>query len=114
MFKIITLSLVAAGLAGTASASVSERIPNAERASNGEYLQAARCAGLLRSRYLGQPDPAAVDAFLVAQSRHRNPIVLDMADKRFLDARTEAVRAGADKKARLRAEREGVCRTFSA
>ncbi|MCC7265858.1 MAG: hypothetical protein IT546_00810 [Caulobacteraceae bacterium] len=112
MFKVIFLSLVAAGLAEAAVAS--ERVSEASRASNAEYLQAARCAGLVRSMSPNRSDVRAVDAFLVAQSRRRNPIVLDMADKRFVDVHTEAVRGGLEKRAALLAEREGVCRSYGA
>lgn len=106
MFKIITLSLAAAGLAGAAMAS--DRVPDTE------YLKAARCAGLLKSAHLGQPDGAAVEAFLKSQRRGRNPAVVDMGDKKTQDARSEAARAGAEKKAKLLAERDGACRTYAA
>lgn len=107
MFKIITLSLAAAtALAGSAMAS--------DRVTDVEYLKAARCAGLMKSKHLGEPDGAAVEAFLKAQRRGRAPAVLDMADKRTQDARSEAARAGEAKKARLQAEREGVCKTYAA
>ncbi|MCC7265857.1 MAG: hypothetical protein IT546_00805 [Caulobacteraceae bacterium] len=106
MLKIITLTLAAASLAGAATA--------ADRVTDVEYLKAARCAGLMKSAHLGEPDGAAVEAFLKAQRRGRAPAVLDMADKRKQDARAEAARAGGDKKAHLQAEREGACRNYAA
>lgn len=106
MFKIITLSLAAASLAGAAVAA--ERVPDAE------YLKAARCAGLMKSAALGEPDGAAVEAFLKAQRRGRDPAVLDMGDRRAKDARLEAARARNGSKERLQAERDGVCKTYAA
>lgn len=106
MFKIITLSLAAASLAGAAMA--------ADRLTDAEYLKAARCAGLMKSANLGQPDGAAIDAFLKDQQRRRPTAILDMADRDRKDARFEANRASGDAKTRLQAEREGPCKAFTA
>ena len=107
MLKTISFALVAAGcIAGSALA--------ADRAPDTTFLHASRCAGLLQSAKLGPPDGEAIKAYLKAQRRGRNPAVLDMGEKKQRDAGFEAGRADADQKAKLLAEREGVCKTYSA
>lgn len=102
MKTLIAAIVVAGSLAGAAHAS----------ASDVQYMQAARCRGLAASENLGKLDTAAIDAFLREEGAGRALDVKTSAIHKMNGAAKDAAAADGAKKAKLLAEREGVCATY--
>ena len=81
--------------------------------SDGEYLAAARCRALIASPVLGKGDTAAIDALLKGQAQRRVGFISDKADEVQRDTQRVVGHADADGKAKLIAERDGVCRAYA-
>jgi len=81
--------------------------------TDGQYLAAARCEGLMSSSALGKQDVSNIEALLKAQSSGRTPDVDERADEARATAAREAGHAGPQGKAALIAEREAVCQGYT-
>lgn len=79
------------------------------RLTDVEYIKASRCAGLASAL---EGDVAAFDTLLKAQKRARETFILDRGRSARADASKAAARADEADKARLVAERDGICQTF--
>jgi len=75
-----------------------------------QFITANQCLGLMSSKSLGTTDAAAMQRFIHDQSYGRDPGVYDRADQVRDNAESDANRGGTDHRARLVAERDGVCR----
>ena len=104
--KKIIVAAVALFAAGAAQA--------ATGVSNLQFLEAARCRGLAASETLGKVDTSAIDAFLRQEGSSRELPVRASASKKIVGAQKEADKAEGDKKAKLLAERDGVCAVWIA
>jgi len=96
----IGLTVLSLAVAGSASA--------ASRVSDVDYLRANRCKGLAVA--LGSSDTAGLDAFLKAEGRWREPIVLSRGDYEMHRAQREA--KDANLKDKLSAELAGPCTAY--
>ena len=106
----ITAAFIAAAVAASAAVPA---FAQSDRLSDVEYLQAARCRGLVASEALGAMDTASIDAFFAAQSKGRSTYIADKADQITADVKRAAKRAGTERKATLTAERAGVCARYA-
>ncbi|HUO12466.1 MAG TPA: hypothetical protein VMU37_06885 [Caulobacteraceae bacterium] len=107
--RLITVSL--ATLCAAAFAPLATAAP--AHVTDVAFIAANRCLGLESSKQLGSPDAAAaLQRFVNAQSWGREGAVYDRADEARDDAIAEAGRGGTDHRARLVAERDGVCQSF--
>jgi hypothetical protein len=78
-----------------------------------QFMTASRCAALIASPALGGGDVSAINALLKDQERGRMQYIADKADQLRSDAERESRHADAAHKAKLIAERDGVCQTFN-
>lgn len=83
-----------------------------ERWTDGQYLQANRCLALAQSSALGEMPAGDLAAQIKSQAFGRGSNITD----RGVSLQAEATRQGKTKdearKAKLLAEREGVCKTY--
>lgn len=80
------------------------------RMSDAQFLAANRCRALVAAPTLGQPaDVQAVDRKLRDESRGRDPIIEDRAEQMRDQAQREAAHPNDTARARLQAERDGLC-----
>src|SRR5436309_1753167 len=100
------LTIIAAVAAATAS------VAGPARLSDVQFLQAARCEGLMTSSALGTGDAAGIQALVKAQRQGRVEYIYDRADQSRADAQRQARRADTDQKAKLIAERDSVCHSL--
>jgi len=116
--RLVTATLAAACVASIAplalAAPVSPGRESLDRVSDVQFIEANRCLGLMSSKALGGPDTSALQRFIKAQSWGRDGYVYDRADQARDDATREAGRGGADRRAKLTAEVDGVCQTYLA
>jgi hypothetical protein len=98
-------------VAGLAASSVAVAAP--ARLTDTQFLQLSRCKALVASAALGGGDTASIDALLKVQERGRDPYISEKADSVRDDAASSARHASGDRRARLIAERDGVCQTLS-
>lgn len=103
MKTLIIATVAAASLASAA---------HAGSVTNLQFLEAARCRGLAASDNLGKLDTTALDAFLRNEGVARDLDVRISAQKKLQAAGKEADGADSEKKAKLLAEREGVCAAY--
>ena len=106
MRKLFILGIAAVGLLAATEASA--------RMSDQEFIRANRCAGLIGSAALdgGPQDTAEIEAKLRTEANSRPGFVADMGERARSSASREARHASAERKARLVAERDGVCRAY--
>ena len=78
-----------------------------------QFMTASRCAALIASPALGGGDVSGINALLKDQERGRMQYIADKADQLRSDAERESRHADAAHKAKLIAERDGVCQTFN-
>jgi len=81
--------------------------------TDGQYLEAARCRVLIASPALGAGDTKPIDATLKSEGRGRVPAVYDRIDDVQHSTEMAVRHADADNKAKLMAERNGVCQTLA-
>jgi hypothetical protein len=94
----------------TAFATLAAGTAASARMSDAQFLAANRCRALVASPALGAPaDVAAVDRKLHDESRGRDPIIEDRAEQMRQQAQQEAAHPNDMVKARLQAERDGLC-----
>ncbi|MGH6992614.1 MAG: hypothetical protein ACRED8_06260 [Caulobacteraceae bacterium] len=109
MFRPI---IVIAALAGMA-ASAAPALAATNQLSDTQYIEAARCQGIIDSHKLGNGQAKAIDALMDRESAGRSELAEDMAQ----DARSTGSRlsqtAGPIEKASLVSERDGVCAAFT-
>jgi hypothetical protein len=79
--------------------------------TDGQYLAAARCEGLMSSSALGKEDVSSIEAVLKSQSA--GPDLADRAEDARMTAERQAGHAGPQAKAALVAERDGVCQSYA-
>jgi hypothetical protein len=83
------------------------------RLTDSQFLEATRCRVLIASPALGAGDTKPIDATVQAEGRGRIAEVEDRADS-VRDATLASVRhADSDGKAKLMAERNGVCQVLA-
>lgn len=99
-------------LAGALVASVAAPAFAADRVSDGDLLRASRCLGLAKAANLGAVDATALQSFVKAQRKGRDPLVQDRSDAAEQAAKSLAGKAKDDLKASLIAERDGACKTL--
>jgi hypothetical protein len=97
--KLAAIALIGLAVAGSAAAST--------RVSDVEFLKANRCKGLAAG--LGA-DTAGLDAFIKAEGRSRQDVVLRMGGDQLDRAKREA--ANANLKDKVSAELSGGCSAF--
>jgi hypothetical protein len=102
---------IAAGLTLAAAATVAAAAPSI-RLNDAQFIAANRCLGLMTSKALATPDASTLNKLLKEQSWGRNAFIYDKADEARNDALADVDRAGAEVRARLVAERDGVCRAL--
>lgn len=100
--RFAVIGLAALGFLAAGAASASQRVTDVD------YLRASRCKGIATG--LGEADTAGLDAFLKAQRRVRDDIVLDRADHEMARARREA--RDSTMKDQLSAELNGPCMAY--
>jgi len=98
------LTLAAAATAVTAASPV--------RLNDAQFIAANRCLGLMTSKALATPDAGTLTKLVKEQSWGRDAYIYNKADEARNDAVTDVNRGGAEMRARLVAERDGVCRAF--
>jgi hypothetical protein len=108
---VSSLGLAAVMAIAAATAVVSPASALTHRLSDTAFLATARCAGLAEG--LGS-DPKAFDKVVDDQIAGRESFIADRASETRQDAARQARHAGADVKARLSAERDGVCQGYLA
>jgi hypothetical protein len=84
----------------------------ADRLSDGELVRASRCLGLAKAANLGPVDATALQSFVKAQRKGRDPLIQDRSDAAEQAAKSQAGKAKDDLKASLIAERDGACKTL--
>jgi hypothetical protein len=97
--KILAITLAAAGLLASGSASAGERMTDVA------FLKAARCNGLAKA-VPGVVDEQALDALYKGAASGRQPFVADRADQAFADGKREGRTASKEK---TTAELTGAC-----
>jgi len=102
----IAAGLMLAAAAATATAASPIRLNDAQ------FIAANRCLGLMTSKALATPDAGVLNKLVKEQSWGRTGYVYDKADEARNDAAADVNRGGAELRARLVAERDGVCRAF--
>ncbi|KQY26413.1 hypothetical protein ASD21_16980 [Caulobacter sp. Root1455] len=105
--RSLKIALVAAMVASAAAPAFA-----ADRISDTDLLRASRCLGLAKAESLGAVDATALESFVRAQRKGRDPGLRDRSDNAEKTARSQASSAGGDRKATLRAERDGACKTL--
>lgn len=108
MRKFLASTLAMAAMA----ASVAPAFAADNRWTDGQYLQANRCLALAESSALGAVDAGDLAAQIKFQAFGRGSSITD----RGMSLRAEAARQGKTKdeerKAKLLAERDGVCKAY--
>lgn len=94
------LTIVSVAIAGSAAAS--------NRVTDLDYLKANRCKGL--SVGMGTADATGLDAFIKAEGRSRDPIILARANEERERAQRQA--RDANMKDKLSAELAGPCTAY--
>jgi len=84
----------------------------ADRLSDTDLLRASRCLGLGKAQALGAVDTTALESFVKAQRRGRDPGLRNRSDSVEKAARSQASTADGERKATLQAERDGVCKAM--
>ena len=106
------LTTILIAVAASASAVAASAAP--QRLSDVQYVEASRCVGLMSSASLGPPEGADLRAYVERQGWTREPAAEDAAEQARDDARSAAARASGYTRTQLLAERNGVCRSFTA
>jgi hypothetical protein len=101
--RILTGMMILAAMAGATAASAQPK------ASDSQFLQASRCAGLASSANLGGADAAGLDGWLKANSEGRPTFVTERADQMRRNAKIQGNRAQGLEKQQLTAELSGAC-----
>jgi hypothetical protein len=108
MRKLVFSTLVAAAVASTAAPALAA----SDRWTDGQYLQANRCLALAQSAALGEVPVGDLVAQIKSQGFGRGSSITD----RGVSLQAEAARQGktkdGERKAKLLAERDGVCKAF--
>jgi hypothetical protein len=99
---LISLTLAAAAVGSTAVA--------AERISDAQYVEAARCIGLSEGAGV---DASAIKALLKSQTRGRMDFIVDRADSARRDAARSVKKATGEDLGRLTTERDSACAQFN-
>lgn len=108
MRRFIIMGLVGAALSVAAVPAFSETA----RWSDAEYLKANRCLGLAEAKELGPVDVAVLVARMKDQSPGRDPYLRDRGASMRQDARRLGKTVSEALKAKLLAERDGVCKVY--
>jgi hypothetical protein len=82
------------------------------KASDSQYLQASRCAGLASSANLGGADAAGIDGWLKANSEGRPTFITERAGQVRRTAQVQANRASGLEKQQLTSELGGACASY--
>lgn len=110
MRKAAGLMIAAVMLGAAATASAASAQPG--QASDVDYLQASRCAGLAASGKVGTADPGALNAWIRGHAQGRSGYILERGDEMKTDAKRQANRAGDYERTKLSEELGGVCANF--
>ena len=79
------------------------------KASDSQYLQASRCAGLASSSNIGGTDAASYNTWLKSNGEGRSTFVTERAEQMRTTARSQANRASGLEKQQLSSELSGAC-----
>lgn len=104
MYKVFGIAVAFAALATASAASA--------RMTDREFLQANRCRGLAGSTQLGAVDTTVIDGKIREESHARDLYIMERAEAVRQDAERDARHASDTLKARLIAERNGVCASY--
>lgn len=104
--RISTGLIIIAAAAAAATSAMAQ-----PQASDAQFLQASRCAGLASSANLGG-DAAGIDGWLKANSEGRPAYVIERADQVRTTAKLKGNRASGLEKDHLAAELGGACASF--
>lgn len=80
--------------------------------SDVQFIAANRCLGLMSSKSLGTPDAATLKKLIDSQGGARSSYISDKAEEAREDALREAGSGSGDVRAKLIAERDGLCHAF--
>jgi hypothetical protein len=106
--RFLTIAATVAVACATATAVFAEPV----HLSDGQFIAANRCLGLMSSKTLATPDAATLATYLKTQESGRQGFVYDRADQARDGGRHDASRGGPENLMHLTAERDGVCHGF--
>ncbi len=110
MRKFVLSTLAVAALASAAAPAFAAGA--ADRWTDGQYLQANRCLALAQSASLGELPAGDLAAQIKSQEFGRGSNVTDRGASLRAEAARQAKTKDDERKAKLLAERDGVCKTF--
>jgi hypothetical protein len=105
--RISTGMIILCATAAAATAAVAQ-----PKASDAQYMQASRCAGLASSANLGGADAAGYDGWLKANGEGRSTFVTDRAVQMRKTAKMQGNRASGLEKQQLTSELGGACANY--
>jgi hypothetical protein len=108
MRKLVLSTLAAAALVSTAAPAFAAN----ERWTDGQYLQANRCLALGQSAALGEASTGDLAAQIKSQAFGRGSNITDRGVSLRAEATRQAKTTDEERKAKLLAERDGVCKSF--
>jgi hypothetical protein len=108
MRKFVLSTLAVAALAATAAPAFAAD----DRWTDGQYLQANRCLALGQSTALGEAATGDLAAQIKSQAFGRGSNITDRGVSLRAEATRQAKTTDAERKAKLLAERDGVCKSF--
>jgi hypothetical protein len=108
MRKLVLSTLAVALMAATAAPAFAAT----DRWTDGQYLQANRCLALGQSAALGEIPAGDLAAQIKSQAFGRGSNVTDRGVSLRAEATRQAKTTDDERKAKLLAERDGVCKSF--
>lgn len=110
MRKFVLSTLAIAALASAAAPALAAA--PSDRWSDGQYLQANRCLALAQSAALGEVAVGDLAIQIKSQAFGRGSNVTDRGDSLKAEAARQSKTKDDERKAKLLAERDGVCQSF--
>jgi hypothetical protein len=112
MRKLVLSTFTAAVLASAAAPAFAAGA--ADRWTDGQYFQANRCLALAQSNALGETSAGDLAAQIKSQGFGRGSNVTDRGVSLQAEAARQSKTKDEERKAKLVAERDGVCKSFLA
>lgn len=110
MRKFVLSSLTVAALSAAAAPSFAAGA--SERWTDGQYLQANRCLALAQSAALGELPTGDLAAQIKSQEFGRGSNITDRGVSLRAEATRQSKTKDGERKAKLLAERDGVCKAY--
>lgn len=110
MRKLVLSAFAAAILASAAAPAFAAGA--SERWTDGQYLQANRCLALAQSAALGEVPAGDLAAQIKSQAFGRGSNITDRGDSLKAEAARQGKTKDEARKAKLLAERDGVCKSY--